>query len=492
MPQSKCSLPCRYILAVLGCFGLTVAFSLRVNLSVALVAMEDDFSWDQETRGIILGSFFYGYIVMLIPGGWLAERNGGKHFVGLGVLISSVLSLLTPLAARYSYKMLIVLRILEGLAQGVIYPSLNVLLSCWAPPEERSKMLVITWTGCQAGNIIGLVVSGLLCASRFQWPSVFYLFGASGIVWYLFWCFLVYDSPSVHPRISLEEKEFIVTAIGASQDKVVKKHPTPWRQILTSRTVLAISLSFFCSNWGFNTFLTSLPTYFQEVLHFNIEENGFLSALPYFCQFFTSLPAGFLADWLIHSHIITVTEVRKIFTLASFLCTACIMVALSFTNHPVVAVTLLCVLFMFQSIDTCGHWISPMEFAPRYCGLLFAIANSFATSTGIVAPFVVGYLTNNQPTRDQWQKVYYIGAGIYVFGAVAFAALGTSKEQPWNTPPEENLVPVDLPHEIRDSHGSRDLHGPRDHVGLRRKTRVYKTSQEKSFDDRDGSLVINA
>ncbi|EDO46365.1 predicted protein [Nematostella vectensis] len=457
MPQSICSLPCRYILAVLGCFGLTVTFSLRVNLSVALVAMEDDFSWDQETRGIILGSFFYGYIVMLIPGGWLAERNGGKHFVGLGVLISSVLSLLTPLAARYSYKMLIVLRILEGLAQ---------------------------------------------------------------------------------------------------------KHPTPWRQILTSRAVLAISISFFCSNWGFNTFLTSLPTYFQEVLHFNIEENGFLSALPYFCQFFTSLPAGFLADWLIHSHIITVTEVRKIFTLAS-----CIMVALSFTNHPVVAVTLLCVLFMFQSIDTCGHWISPMEFAPRYCGLLFAIANSFATSTGIVAPFVVGYLTNNQggcvhrvvaytgwlrtqggcvnrvvaytgwlrtqggcvhrvvaytgwlrtqggclhrvvaytgwlrtqggcvhrvPTRDQWQKVYYIGAGIYVFGAVAFAALGTSKEQPWNTPPEDNLVSVDLPHEIRDSHGSRDLHGPRDHVGLRRKTRDYKTSQEKSFDDRDGSLVINA
>ncbi|EDO46366.1 predicted protein [Nematostella vectensis] len=491
MPQSKCILPCRYILAVLGCFGLTVTFSLRVNLSVALVAMvnstqtgqpkEDYFSWDQQTRGIILGSFFYGYIVMLIPGGWLAERNGGKHFVGLGVLISSVLSLLTPLAARYSYKMLIVLRILEGLAQGVIYPSVNVLLSCWAPPEERSKMLVITWTGCQAGNIIGLVVSGLLCASRFQWPSVFYLFGASGIVWYLFWCFLVYDSPSVHPRISLEEKEYIVTAIGASQDKVVKKHPTPWRQILTSRAVLAISISFFCSNWGFCTFLTSLPTYFQEVLHFNITTNGLLSALPYFCQYFTSLPAGFLADWLIHSHIITVTEVRKIFTLAS-----CIMVALGFTNQPVVAVTLLCVLFMFQTIDTCGHWISPMEFAPRYCGLLFAIANSIGTSTGIAAPFVVGYLTNGQPTRDQWQKVYYIGAGIYVFGAVAFAALGTSKEQPWNTPPEENLVPVDLPHEKLVSQGSRET------MSLLRKPHGYKSLQETSFNERDGSLVINA
>ncbi|EDO27678.1 predicted protein, partial [Nematostella vectensis] len=155
--------------------------------------------------GIILGSFFYGYIVMLIPGGWLAERNGGKHFVGLGVLISSVLSLLTPLAARYSYKMLIVLRILEGLAQGVIYPSVNVLLSCWAPPEERSKMLVITWTVGYFGYFIQ--------KSRGMKFPFFFLLKRGGIVWYLFWCFLVYDSPSVHPRISLEEKEYIVTAI---------------------------------------------------------------------------------------------------------------------------------------------------------------------------------------------------------------------------------------------------------------------------------------
>ena len=72
------------------------------------------FNWDTTTQGYILGSFFYGYVVTQIPGGRMAEVFGGKWIFGIGILITSVFTLLTPLAANYSFIALIVVRVIEG------------------------------------------------------------------------------------------------------------------------------------------------------------------------------------------------------------------------------------------------------------------------------------------------------------------------------------------------------------------------------------------
>ena len=69
------------------------------------------------STGLILGSFFYGYIFTQLPGGWLGARFGGKNLFGFGVLTTSVLTMFTPLAARHSVGTLIAVRILEGLGE---------------------------------------------------------------------------------------------------------------------------------------------------------------------------------------------------------------------------------------------------------------------------------------------------------------------------------------------------------------------------------------
>ena len=76
--------------------------------------------------GLILGSFFFGYVITQLPGGWLGTRFGGKYLLGLGVLCTSVLTIFTPLAARHSVGMLILVRILEGLGE-VNYLVANIL-----------------------------------------------------------------------------------------------------------------------------------------------------------------------------------------------------------------------------------------------------------------------------------------------------------------------------------------------------------------------------
>lgn len=66
--------------------------------------------------GIILGSFYYGYAVLQIPAGMLVLHYGGKPIFGFAILIGSILTVVTPPIVRYSFKLFIVLRIVEGLA----------------------------------------------------------------------------------------------------------------------------------------------------------------------------------------------------------------------------------------------------------------------------------------------------------------------------------------------------------------------------------------
>ena len=64
--------------------------------------------------GVVLSSFFYGYIITQIPGGYLAAYLGGKALYGGGIFMTALFTLITPVAARTSFYLLIAVRVLEG------------------------------------------------------------------------------------------------------------------------------------------------------------------------------------------------------------------------------------------------------------------------------------------------------------------------------------------------------------------------------------------
>uniref|UniRef100_A0A3B4BB53 Major facilitator superfamily (MFS) profile domain-containing protein n=1 Tax=Periophthalmus magnuspinnatus TaxID=409849 RepID=A0A3B4BB53_9GOBI len=272
----------RYGLALLSSYGFFVVYSLRVNLSVAMVDMLNNtnrhtntnstsasvYDWDSETQGWILGSFFYGYILTQIPGGYLAGRLGPKWLLGFGVLGTVLFTLLTPVAADWGAGYLIAVRALEGVGEGVTFPSMYTMWAAWAPPLERSRLFTISYIGAQLGTVVALPLSGEICF-YLDWTYVFYLFGAVGLLWFVLWALLVSDSPNDHPRISEQERLYIISSLknelSTSTDHI------PWRSIFTSVPLWAIVVAHFSYNWTFYTLLTLLPTYMKDVL-------GFMSA----------------------------------------------------------------------------------------------------------------------------------------------------------------------------------------------------------------------
>ncbi|GFY73346.1 hypothetical protein TNIN_209721 [Trichonephila inaurata madagascariensis] len=72
-----------------------------------------------------------------------------------------------------------------------------------------------------------------------------------------------------------------------------------------------------------------------------------------------------------------------------------------------------------------GYNVTHVDMCPPLAGILFGLTNGIASLTGIIAP--------NMGTRANWNKVFYVTAGIYFFASTIFNLLASAELQDWNT-----------------------------------------------------------
>lgn len=285
----------------------------------------------------------------------MADRFGGKWLFGGSILVSSVICLLSPAAATVHIEVLIMLRVLSGLVEGVMLPSTHALVARWSVPQYRSLVVGAIIVGGDTGVIVGTFMSGFLCDYGFAggWPSAFYVSGMVGCVWFVGWILLCYSSPSTHPRISTDERKYWETVIGPTDLAV--RPSAPWRQIFTSIPVWAVAVALFANNWGYFTLVTCLPLFMHDVLGVNMTRNGAFSAVP-FIAFIIVFPLnGLFVDWLRSPTRFSTNAVRKIFCVAGFALTAGFLLSAGYLGcNRALAVA---VMFFCPGILGCGSYM---------------------------------------------------------------------------------------------------------------------------------------
>lgn len=70
--------PAWYTVVLLCGAAVFISYIDRTNISVAAIAMQEQFKWDETTKGYVLSSFFVGYLLLMIVSGALANRYGAK------------------------------------------------------------------------------------------------------------------------------------------------------------------------------------------------------------------------------------------------------------------------------------------------------------------------------------------------------------------------------------------------------------------------------
>jgi ACS family sodium-dependent inorganic phosphate cotransporter len=399
-------------MVALSFLACTIAYTDRVNISVAAVTMKEQLGWSQTQKGLVLSAFFVGYMLFMFASGVLATRFGGKRVLGLAVLAWSILTLLTPPAAALSLTALIAARIGMGIGEAAMFPASYEMFGRWVPPAERARAAGQLLSGISLGTVLGLMATGWIVA-RYGWPMAFYAFGAIGLVWVAVWFREVHNDPADDPRVSGQERALLQHA----QPTTGAAAPVPWRRLLLRPPSLALMTAHFCTTWCLYVLLSWLPSYFREVQKLSIANAGLFSAAPWLVMFVATLAAGSLSDRMIRRGV-SVTVTRKLMQCTGLLGSAAFLVATRDIHSPLAALVLLCAAMGALGCAWSGYGPNALDLAPKYAALLFGLSNTIATIPGIVGVAVTGWLVDVTGT---YSAPFALTASISAAGAVVYA-----------------------------------------------------------------------
>ncbi|KAL0533589.1 hypothetical protein IC582_027627 [Cucumis melo] len=410
--------PKRWLIVSL-CFSAFLLCNMdRVNMSIAILPMSAEYNWNPQTVGLIQSSFFWGYLLTQIAGGIWADTVGGKLVLGFGVIWWSVATALTPVAAKIGLPFLLVVRAFMGIGEGVAMPAMNNILSKWVPVAERSRSLALVYSGMYLGSVTGLAFSPFLI-HQFGWPSVFFSFGSLGAVWFSVWLNKAHSSPLDDPQLRPQEKKLIF-ANSVSKEPVKS---IPWGMILSKPPVWALIVSHFCHNWGTFILLTWMPTYYHQVLKFNLTESGLLCVLPWLTMAFSANLGGWIADTLV-SRGLSVTTVRKIMQSIGFLGPAFFLTQLSHVDSPAMAVLCMACSQGTDAFSQSGLYSNHQDIAPRYSGVLLGLSNTAGVLAGVFGTAATGYILQH----GSWDDVFKVSVGLYLVGTVVWNLFSTGEK----------------------------------------------------------------
>ena len=334
-----------------------------------------------------------------------------------------------PTAARLHVSVLIVLRILSGLSDGVMIPAAYALIARWSAPKYRSVITTAVFSSPFVGVIVGTLLTGVLCDYT-GWPATFYLLGVVGCVWSGAWFILGYSSPAEHPRISAAERQYWMTEIGSSD--LTAHPPTPWRKLLTSVPVWALTIASFCADNPTFSIMLCLPLFMYDVLGVNMTENGVLSAVPFVASLIMMPLSGLVADILRAPGRLSTTAARKTILVVGFSLSGSLLILLGHTGcSRALAVTTIFLLMGCNTVAFSTVVVNQLDLAPLHAGKIMGLTFAFGNLGIIAAPHVVSLLTAQGGTRSEWQNVFYLLAAVYAVGGAVFVVFGSGKRQSW-------------------------------------------------------------
>jgi MFS family permease len=392
--------PKRFDIALLGFLAQLIAYCDRVNISVAAPMITAEYGWSTAKMGWIFSGFFTGYMLLLIPMGYLADRFGPRRSLAAGMTWWSLVTLITPFCR--SVPVMAGARVLTGMGESATIPSINGMLVRWFPPAEYSRAAGFCWGGGFGGAILAFpLASGI--AAVWGWRAIFALFSLLGLLWLPFWLFGTRDAPGCTVKTPREK-------IPGLDFRDVFRHPAVW----------GVFGLHFSSNWFIYVLVSWLPTYLLSNRGFSLSQMAFGSSLPFLAAFLGTNFAGHLIDRFTHGD--NRARVRKLFLIPSLIGTASLL-AVPFMRTPVEIVAALSVAMFLHAASIPVQASNSIDLAPRHACTLVGFQNCFANLAGISAPVITGYMVQS----TGWLSAFLLTTVVGCIGVGGFLLFGKAE-----------------------------------------------------------------
>ncbi len=176
--------------------------------------------------GFLTASFAITRTLTTFPGGWLADKAGRKKPVVTGLLAYSIV--MTLYGFTQDINQLIMLRALQGMASGIVWPVISTMVADLTSPQDRGKAMGLYQTAWFSGNVLGPSIGGVV-ASMFSLAAPFFICGGLAFVTMFLIVFTVQETAEAIPKEGTEETR---TKLGSAP----RRHATLSRSRLHGLT----------------------------------------------------------------------------------------------------------------------------------------------------------------------------------------------------------------------------------------------------------------
>ena len=392
-----------YTISYIDRTNVALAFDPKLSSAMADLGMTD------KIKGNAIGVFFWGYLMLQIPGGYLASRWSARKLVSLFLVAWGVCAVgcgLVTTVGQFKW-----MRFLLGVAESGVFPATLVLLSNWFPRAERARANAY-WNLCQPLAVaVAAPITGALLGV-WGWRTALIAEGALPFVWLPVWWFFIRDHPREAAWISPEERRFLETTLAAEAASLQPAAGGGGRGYLVSALVVMVPIYFLqnCAAYGCNTFLSEALKSPQQ--HFTSFQTGVLYAIPYLvaavCMIFIS------------RHSDRHQERRGHVAFAYGLSGVCLIASVLASRHSFwLSYAFLCFAIQGPFSGLAPFWAIPAETMPRATvGAVMGFVNAFGNIGGWAGNYMFGWL--KQETGGTAVPFAVLGSGLLLAAALAF------------------------------------------------------------------------
>lgn len=412
----------RWGIAVLMGVGIIINYFDRTNMSVATKPLMGAFHLSDGQMGILLSSFGWSYALLQIPIGALLDKVGVKWLMRVGTILWTIATFMTAIVSGMG--LIIISRILLGVAEAPAFPGASKATGYWFPRQERGLATSAFDAAAKLSNVLGVPLVAW-AVMEWSWRGGFVVTGILSLIYALtYWIW--YRDPKEDKKLSKEEYAYIVDGgaqeTGEAPGGIMKN----LGYLLGSRKVWGLTIGFAAYGYSFYLFLTWLPGYLENQMHMSILKSGWYTVIPWIVATLADLIIG---GWLV-DHLIkkghNPTKVRKSLLVIGMIMGLAVAGA-AFTNNPNVAIVYISIALGGLAFSAPIGWSIPALIAPKgTVGTVGSIMNFVNNVMGILAPIVTGFIAGSTGT---FGLGFLVAAVVLLIGIFSYLFLLKDLEQ---------------------------------------------------------------
>ncbi|MEK6781213.1 MAG: MFS transporter [Bacteroidota bacterium] len=377
----------RWLVVSLLFFATTINYLDRQLIGLLKPTLEKEFQWTETDFAHIIMAFTAAYAIGLLLFGRLIDKVGTKAGYSLSIIIWSIAGMLHAVAKSVTGFSLA--RVGLGLGEAGNFPAAMKAVAEWFPKKERALATGLFNAGTSIGVILALIIAPWILVN-YGWQQVFWITGALGFVWLIFWLWL-YDIPTKQKRLSIQEGEYIMKGQETFSSVVTGASGIKWYRLFTLPQTWAFVTGKFLIDPIYWFFLFWLPSYFSSTFNLDLRKPSLSLMIIYSATTVGSIGGGYFSSWLIKKGFPTLTA-RKT-ALFIFATLELSIITAQFATDVWVAVALISLaVAVHQAWATNIFTLASDLFPKEAVSSVVGIGGMAGAIGGILFPILVGYL----------------------------------------------------------------------------------------------------